>query len=198
MNFKQFYYENVSDFFQVYHGGKKWFATPNSLIPSKKNRKNYGTGIYTTNFLNTARSYAKGSRVVHLLNIDKNYKDIRNVQINVSEAVNFIKNLNGLRKKLQLINQLENYSQRIGKQEISLSILNNIIINNDAAPGILGKQVSDFLASKGADAELISQSGNEFWLLIFNPKIIKNFVIVDPKEEGKEFPFELPNKNPVN
>lgn len=192
MNFKEFYYENVSQTFQVYHGGSKWFTTPTHLIPSKKNRKYYGTGIYTTNFLNTARSYAKGSRVVHLLNIDNNYKDIRKVFINVKEAIDFVKNLNGLRKKEQLVNQLENYSQRVGKQEINLSILNNLIVNNDAAPGILGKKVSEFLVSKGADAELISQSGNEFWLLIFNPKIIKGFSIVDPKKEGKDFPFELP------
>lgn len=199
MNFKQFYSENFSDIFQVYHGGKKWYSRPINLIPSKKNRKNYGTGIYTTNFLNTARNYAKGSRVVHLLDIDKNYKDIRNIQINVNEAIDFIKKLKGLRKKQELINQLDNYLQRVGKQEINLSILNNLIINNDAAPGILGKQVSDFLVSKGADAELINQSGNEFWLLIFNPRIIKNFVIVDPKKEGKEFPFELSEiKNPVN
>jgi hypothetical protein len=199
MKFKQFYYESISDSFQVYHGGKKWYYTPTDLIASKKNRKNYGTGIYTTNFLNTARSYAKGSRVVHLLEIDKNYRDIRQVKIDVNEAVDFIKNLNGLRKKQQLIDQLQHYSEKIGKQEIGLSILNNIIINNDAAPGILGKQVSNFLVSKGADAEFISQSGNEFWLLIFNPKIIKGFAVVDPKKEGKEFPFELPNiKNPVN
>lgn len=202
MNFKDFYYENIenySDTFQVYHGGKKWYYKPTDLLPSKKNRKNYGTGIYTTNFLNTARNYAKGSRVVHLLEIDKNYRDIRYAKIDISEAIDFIKNLNGLRKKGELINQLKYYSERIGKTEIGLSILSNIINNNDAAPGLLGKEVSDFLVSKGADGEYISQSGNEFWFLIFNPKIIKRFSIVDPKKEGKEFPFELPDiKNPLN
>lgn len=202
MKFKEFYNllnEQSEDSFKVYHGGKKWFTVPNQLIASKKDRHNYGVGIYGTNLLRTARNYGKGGRVVHELEIDKNYKDLDNVSIDVEEAVDFVKNLSGLRKKQTIIENLKSYSERVQKQIIPISILHNLIHNYDAAPGLLGKQVSDFLVSKGVDANYIRQSGDEFWLVIFNPRIIKSFRIVDPRKEGNEFPFELPNiKNPLS
>lgn len=177
----------VNNTFQMYHGGKKWYTTPTDLISSKKGRSWYGVGIYTTNFYETARKYGKGPRVVHLLDIDKKYQDLDNVNIAVDEAIKFIKNLRGLRFKSEIVERIKRY-----KDNIPLSILHNNIINTDAAPGLIGKEVSDFLASKGADASYISQSGKEFWLLIFNPRIIKSFKVIDPKNIDNEFPFELP------
>lgn len=200
MNFKDFYYESINtDTFRVYHGGKKWETLPTSMRESIKGRRNYGTGIYTTNFLSTARKYAGGSRVVHLLEIDSNYNDIRNVTIDTEVAVNFIKNLNGLRNKKDLIDSCRNFSERTHQENIPLFVLHNLIINSESAPGKVGKAVTDFLVSLGADGEYVSQSGDEFWLVIYNPKIIKNYKIVDSKKEGKEFPFELPSlKNPYS
>ena len=190
--------EENEDTFKMYHGGKKWFFAPRELLASKKDRHNYGVGIYATNFLHTARMYAKGSRVVHELEIDKNYKELDTVSIDVDEAIDFIKNMSGLRKKDVIIEDLKRFSDRVQKKIIPIAILHNLIHNLDAAPGLLGKKVSDFLVSKGVDANFVSQSGNEFWLVIFNPRIIKSFKIVDPRKEGKEFPFEFPNiKNPV-
>lgn len=200
MNFKDFYSsKSEQNLFKVYHGGKKWVFVPKELIASKKNRHNYGVGIYSTNKLNTARAYGKGSRVVHELTVDKNYKELDDVFIDVGECIDFVKTLNGLRKKQILIKSLQDYSDRIKNTNIPISILHNLIHNYDAAPGLLGKRVSDFLVSKGVDANYVRQSGDEFWFVIFNPKIIKSFRVVDPKQEGKEFPFELSDiKNPVN
>lgn len=181
----------VSNTFQMYHGGKKWYTIPTDLISGKKGKTWYGVGIYTTNFYETARKYGKGSRVVHILDIDKNYKDLDNVNIVLDEAISFIKNLRGLRFKSEIVDRIKKYDDKI-----PLSVLHNNIINSDAAPGELGKEVSDFLSSKGADASYISQSGKEFWLLIFNPRIIKSFNVIDPATIGSKFPFELPRINP--
>lgn len=196
MNFKEFYHlinEDTSNTFKMYHGGKKWYYTPKELLASKKDRHNYGVGIYTTNFLHTARMYAKGSRVVHELQIDKDYHELDTVTINVDEATSFVKNMSGLRNKSDIIESLKRFSERVQKKDIPIAILHNLIHNANAAPGLLGKKVSDFLVSKGVDANYVSQSGNEFWLVIFNPNIIKSFKIVDPRKEGTEFPFEYPN-----
>ena len=178
MNFKEFYNllnEETADTFKMYHGGKKWYFTPKEIIASKKDRHNYGVGIYATNFLYTARMYAKGSRVIHELEIDKNYRELDTVTIDVDEAIDFVKNMSGLRNKADIIESLKRFSERVQKKIIPIAILHNLIHNHDAAPGLLGKKVSDFLVSKGVDANFVSQSGNEFWLVIFNPRIIKSF-----------------------
>src|ERR1039458_2323947 len=56
--------------FQMYHGGKRWSRIPSELYSHKQGRYECGVGIYLTNDYNTARKYAKGSRVVHLVEVD--------------------------------------------------------------------------------------------------------------------------------
>jgi malic enzyme len=75
---------------------------------------------------------------------------------------------------------------------ISADILNNLVVNYEAGAGSAGIQVANYFVSKGVDAHMEPQSGDEFWLVVFNPKILKNVVVVDPKSVSSEFPFMLP------
>lgn len=88
---KELLSEMNDDLFYMYHGGKRWHYIPTDVIPSAKGRYECGVGIYLTNYYETARKYAKGSRVVHIVGIDKNFKDIKDIRIDVNEIVNGVK-----------------------------------------------------------------------------------------------------------
>lgn len=184
--------EEPTNTFQMYHGGKRWSRIPTEIINSRKNRYEAGVGIYFTNDYNTARRYAKGSRVVHLVDIDKNFKRLKDVYIPVTELVEFVKNASGMRHKTELIQSIMRCAERMGKDTLSADVLNNLIVNHEAGAGKAGVLVANFFVSKGADASIENQHGEEFWLVVFNPKIIKKVSVVDPKVVGSDFPFLLP------
>ncbi len=183
----------LTDTFQMYHGGKRWTRIPTEILGSAAGRYEAGAGIYFTNDYMTARKYAKGSRVVHLVEIDKNFKDLDDVYIPLSDVVNFIHTCNGMRHKSEIIESLKRNTERMQTDGIYANILNNLMVNYQAAGGNVGIQVANYFVSKGADAHYESQHGEEFWLVIFNPKIIKKVSVIDPKTVTGAFPYLLPN-----
>jgi hypothetical protein len=155
----------------MYHGGRKWVEDP---YIRKSNKGNYegGNGIYFTNSYLTARSYAKGGGVVHKAKIKRDFKDIKNVNVSIEKMIDFIKSLYRMKHKKEIISDIRNYSDRVNKKDIPLEILNNLIINFEAGSGNIGPQVAEFFVSNGADASMDHHSGDEYWFVVFNPKII--------------------------
>ena len=182
------------DYIFMYHGGKSWYTIPSDISVGTKDRYEHGVGIYTTNCYTTATQYAKGSKVVQKLEIKKNFKDIQDVDVHIDVIRDFITKLKPKNYK-QILRDLEYSSYRKNTKTISLNILNNLIVNNNSGVGKKGTEIVKFYIKHGVDAKYINQSYNEFWILIFNPKIIKSYIKVDPKKWGTDqFPFELPNK----
>lgn len=184
--------ESLDSTFKMYHGGSRWSYLPTDIQPGKTNRYEAGVGIYFTNSYNTARKYAKGGKVVHLVEIDKQFKDIEVVTAPVSKIVEFVKNVPQLSSKNDIIRDINAYATRVGKTEISLSILNNLVVNYQAARGKSGVYIAKFFTECGADAHVQKQSGDEVWLVVFNPKILKSVKIVNPKEINSDSQFILP------
>lgn len=178
--------------FKLYHGGSRWSYLPDDIQPGKKNRYEAGVGIYFTNSYNTARKYAKGNKVVHLVEIDRQFKDIDNVNISIDKITEFVKNVPQLSSKKEIINDLNSYATRVGKKEIPLSILNNLVVNYQAARGSSGVHIAKFFTECGADGHVQKQSGDEIWLVVFNPKILKSVKVVNPKEINSDSQFMLP------
>jgi protein associated with RNAse G/E len=179
--------------FQMYHGGKRWSVIPSELYSHKQGRYECGVGIYLTNDYNTARKYAKGSRVVHLVDIDKNFKELGDIKIPLTDILEFVKNLSGLKHKSEIITALTNNAIRMNTDYVRGDILNNLIVNYEAGSGNVGIKISNYFVSKGADAKFELQSGDEYWLVIFNPNIIKKVTVVDASKVDSNFPFVLPN-----
>lgn len=177
MNFKQFIQNE--DTFQMYHGGVQWFGIPKELIPSRKNRYEYGVGIYTTNNYQTASQYAKGSRIVQILDINKNYTDIKNVKIPLKDTINFLSSIR-LKNRAKIIEDLKFNAERMKSELIDAEIINNLMVNHEAGAGPAGVAVSQFLVRNGVDASLERKSGDEYYLIIFNPNIIRKVQKVDP------------------
>lgn len=180
------------DTFQMYHGGKRWSRIPTEFLGSAKGKYEAGPGIYFTNSYETARRYAKGSRVVHLVDIDKNFKDIDSVSIPLTDIVDFVKTCRGMKHKSEIIDALNRNAERMKRDIISADTLNNLVVNYEAGAGNAGIQIANYFVSKGIDAHMEPQSGDEFWLVVFNPKILKNVTVVDPRTVSSDFPFMLP------
>ena len=183
--------ENTSTF-QMYHGGVKWTRIPREILGSKKNRYEGGVGIYFTNVYNTAREYARGSNVVHLVDIDKNFKDIKKVDLKLDDVVGFVKNCRGMKNKNSIIEYLRDSAARRNVDFVGASVLNNLIVNHESGAGKVGIEVAKYFISKGIDASMDRRSGDEFWLVVFNPYIIKKVQIINPKTITSDFKFVLP------
>lgn len=172
--------EIQSGTFQMYHGGSKWSGEPE--IRPTKGRYEGGTGIYFTTNYETARKYAKGSNVVQIVDIASSFTDLKTVKVDIDSIFEFLDSLGGLKKRKELKSDIQRFADRIQKKEIPLTVLNNLIINWEAGSGEIGKEVARFFVSNGADAVIDDQSGDEQWLIVFNPKIIKNYKVTNPKE----------------
>lgn len=171
--------EVTGDTFQMYHGGNKWI-TPPEIRPSKNGRYEGGVGIYLTNDYDRARKYAKGSNVVQIVDVDKNFKDLKDTKVPLEKIIEFLNSVHGLKKRKEIINDLQRVASRTGN-DIRLTTLNNLIVNWQSGSGDVGIQLKDFFVQNGADANLQDQSGDEYWLVVFNPKIIKKYSVVDSK-----------------
>ena len=176
----------------MYHGGTKWTRIPQEIIGSKKNRYEGGVGIYFTNFYNTARNYARGSNVVHLADIDKNFIDITKVSLKTKDVVEFVSKCNGMRHKSNIIADLKNNSSKKNVDFVDADVLNNLIVNYEAGAGKVGIEVAKYFVSNGIDGALTRHSGDEYWMVVFNPHIIKKIQIINPKRVNSDFDFILP------
>ena len=178
--------------FQMYHGGKRWSRIPSEIYPSKRGRYEVGVGIYFTNSYETARRYAKGSRVVHIVDIDRNFKELDKVNIPLSDVIGFLKGLGGLKHRSDIIDSINKNSARMQTDYISADILNNLIVNYEAGAGSVGVKIANYFVSKGIDAHIEDQSGDEYWLVVYNPNIIKKVSVVNATQVSSNFAFMLP------
>jgi hypothetical protein len=197
-DFKPQLKETIDSTFKMYHGGSRWSYLPDDIQPGKKNHYEAGVGIYFTNSYNTARKYAKGNKVVHLVEIDKQFKDIDNVRVAVEKITDFVKKVPQLSSKKNIIDDITSYSSRVGKTEIPLSVLNNLVVNYQAARGKSGVYIAKFFSENGADGHVQRQSGDEIWLVVFNPKILKSVKVVNPKEINSDSQFMLPSTSSLD
>lgn len=166
-----------SNYIEMYHGGNKWYSEP-ELRPPSKGRYEFGPGIYFTNNYETAKKYARGSNVVQLVKIDRNFKDMKSVSLEMNAVLDFLKNNIPPKNRKNIQADIIRYSERSGKTSIPLTVINNLIVNWESGAGQIGIEIANFYAQSGADAVVESRSGDEQWMVIFNPKIIKKYEIV--------------------
>lgn len=166
-------YEEIrsSNYIEMYHGGMRWIEHP-EIRKAKKGNYEAGNGIYFTNSYLTAKKYAKGGRVVQKVKINKNFKDITDVYVDLKELIDFVNSIPRMKRKKEIINDLTRNAERRNSNTISLDILNNLIVNHEAGSGNIGPIIANYFVQKGADASVERQSGKEFWIVVFNPKII--------------------------
>lgn len=173
-------FESVSDsdVFQMYHGGMRMEVVPDSIRGARQGKYESGIGINFTNSFETAKKYAGGSRVVHLVDIDKNIVTLEDTFIDMEEAIDFIKGLKRLKHREKIIDGIRQTKYRKDPSNIYASVLNNLFINYEAGAGKVGLDLVNFFLSKGIDGTFTDKSGNEVWFVLFNLQKIKRIQIM--------------------
>lgn len=164
-------YEDV----ELYHGGKYLEYSYYDMIPSKTNRWEYGPGLYLTNNADLAEKYAKGSRKLYKIIITSG-TNIKNVKCKKSEMIDFINDYAIKSKRKPMINFINKYDT----DEIPISILVNLCINDKALNPKQAIELRKFLVSHGVDYSIDTYSfnNNTKIIVVYNPKIIKKVQIV--------------------
>ena len=168
-----------SDYIKLYHGGKKWSKWNAEVSAPKKGRYEAGAGIYTTTYYETAQKYARGSNVVSIVYIDKDITLADNVNLPIEDLVNFVKLYIGPKNRKQFLSNIEDSYQRM--KRFPASHLLNLSVNFEIG-GKQAMEVMKFVVEHGVDASLQKMSGDEEWLVIHNPTIIKKVVHTTPKD----------------
>jgi hypothetical protein len=183
-----------SNTFSMYHGGKRWLTKPTEILPSKLKRSWGGVGIYTTNSKETARKYAKGGRAIHLLQISSKAKDISSIKIPSSNAIEFIQNVRGLKRRKEFISAIL-YSQEVKESGmISLEVINNLATYFEILSGNVGLEFNKFMVKNGGQISVTSQSGKEYWILILDTSVIVNYSVLTSKEQDEHpWMLDIPN-----
>lgn len=179
----------MTELIKMWHGGKFDEYETISIKSTRTGKAQNGPGIYTTNDLNTANDYAKGSRSIYYMGIDPNMNLLEKSTIKYDDAVAFVKNSYGLKKKKDILNDLEENRNRYEKTDInnndliSANVLLNLMVNYDVCKGEHGVNLTKFYVDNKIDASIMNGSNSgEGWILIFNPEIIKERKMFSKKE----------------
>lgn len=169
----------------TWHGGHRWEGSP-EIRPSKKGQYECGPGIYSTTSLNTAAKYSKGGGRIIQFTIDPDITWLEDVKIPFDDAVTFVKNSSHIGKRRvlhdDLLRSYELRDQIRFEGMLPLTFLVNLAVNNNCLSGKASPELAEFLVSSGAQASLHRSSGDEDWVIIFDPKAIISFEVKSSKE----------------
>lgn len=169
----------------TWHGGHKWEGAP-EIRASKKGQYECGPGIYSTTNLNTASRYSKGGGRIIQFTIDPEITWLEDVKVPFDDAMTFVKKSNHIGKRrilqddLQRSYELRDHIRFEGM--LPLSILVNLAVNNNCLSGKASPELAEFLTASGAQASLHRSSGDEDWVIVFDPKAITNYDIKSSKD----------------
>ena len=191
-SFSEFLIENTNTY-QFYHGGNLDITTQGTLSPSdltkvpKSKRIEYGPGLYLTTSSQVVEKYAKGSRKVYLLSVQKG-NDISKVKIDF-DKIDELSSTIGKSKTKLLKNKLEERFVENGK--VPAYVVLNILLNESLLKTEKARKgIKDFLVASGVDYELHQSpfGWGESMMVLFNLSLIKNAKVIDRKEVVKDLP----------
>lgn len=182
----------MTDLIKMWHGGKFDEYEEIQIKHSRTGKTFNGPGIYTTNDLNTASDYAKGGRSIYYMGIDPNMNLLENSKVPYQEVIDFVENSSGMRHKKEILSDLDKNYERMkeknGEGIIDANVLLNLMVNYDVCKGEHGPNLANFYKEKNIQASLMKgKNGGEEWLLIFDPKVIKEKRVFSKKELSKDW-----------
>ena len=168
-----------------WHGGNL-----ENHIQVRTGKWEYGPGLYLTTNYDTAKNFAKGSRKLYMITVERGV-DIRDVSISTDEIRKFVKSyIIGAKRKEFLISVERHNKNGVIKAEIFL----NIIINNDAVKNTNTEDLKNFFVNNGIDYLIVDNAygWGEKMMVLFNMDKIKNKVIIKPSDKIET--YELPTE----
>lgn len=175
----------------LWHGGN--LDVYKDTTAHRGGRWEHGPGLYLTTHYNTANKYAKGSRKLYRIVVQKG-NDLYDSKLDLEPVKDFIDTyvFKALRK--DILARLKKY----GSTQVPAEIFLNVMI--DGKPGGEGyairstdtDKLRQFLVSQGIDYAIVDNAfgWHERMLVLFNMDKIKSKQVVSPKEKLEE--FDLP------
>jgi hypothetical protein len=171
-----------------WHGGNLDEYT--DAIAQKNGRYEFGAGLYLTTSYEVVKRYARGSRKLYLITVEKGL-DIDDAFLDLEKATSFI-NSYVLGAKRKVI--LQYLSKYIEDGKVPASIFNNIILNHKAIQSTKTKDLRNFLVDNGIDYEMVDNAFGfgEKMLVLYNMKKIVD--VKQVKSKDKIEVFDLPKQ----
>jgi hypothetical protein len=173
-----------------WHGGN--LNDYDQPMKHKKGRHEYGPGLYATTHYDTAKKYAKGSRKLYLLEIEKG-NELTKSTLPFEVAEKFINSNVTKSKRNEVLERLSKYNKN---NQVPANIFSNIILNSDALKSSKMNLLREFLVNNGIDYEMVNSpfGWNEIMIVLYNISKISNVKQVTPKDKIKIYDIEDINK----
>lgn len=164
----------------LYHGGKDLELNYRENKPAKKGRWEFGCGLYLTNHLEEALTFAKGKNQLYQVELDlTTAQEITNVRIPEQDVYDFINKYVKASVRSELTERIKERNVVAGL--VRASILNNLLIISEGLTPSNSINFTDFLVDHGADYSISSFAGflDSQVLVVFNRELITSVSIKD-------------------
>jgi hypothetical protein len=170
-----------------WHGGRLDDAYSDT-ISHKKGRWEFGPGLYLTTNYYTVQKYAKGSRKLYMITIEKG-NNAGDVELPFDVVQQFIDRYVVGAKKKEIKFAVERYSE---KQTVDAQVFINIIVNHNAIKNSDTFKLREFLVNNGVDYSIVDNAfgWGERMMVLFNMRKIVDKKVVTPKD--KVDTYDLP------
>lgn len=153
----------------VYTGSQVWEGRP-TIGPAPAKRMQHGPGLYFTTSLLTARRYGKGSRTVLRVEIDPRITWLEEAIVPLDVLLGWVEHQRGLKNKDAILTDLvERAGRGLPPGQARASALVYLLVNYGSLSGCRGPELAEFLVSLGIHASHVSASGDEEWVVLFDP-----------------------------
>ncbi len=181
--------ESTNESISLWHGGRLKDAY-NSTQSHASGRWEFGPGLYLTSKYEVAKKYAKGSRKLYQVEIEKG-NEIRDVDIPIRNVEDFITRSVISKKRSEIRSRLDKY---ITKDKVPAHVFLNILIDEDAVAKRNTNTLREFLVVNGIDYVIDSNTygWGEMMLVLFNMEKMIGQEVVSPKADIDV--YDLPQK----
>ena len=167
-----------------WHGGN---LDDISIKGNRSGRSAYGSGLYLAKSYNDAIKYAKGSRKLYRVVVEKG-TDIKDVKLDIDAINSFMDKYISKAKQKEIKSYID---KNIEHDKIDASIFNNLIINYKAISNKNQKELIHFLVNNGIDYEYHGRAGyfHGDIMTLFNIHKIVDITRVTSKDKIEDFEF---------
>lgn len=182
---------NIPNTMNFWHGGN--LNEFNDVISQKNGRYEFGPGLYLITHHDTAMKYAKGSRKLYLISVEKGV-DLSDAMLDINAVMEFIKTFVVTSMKKVVIERLQRF---ITDNKIKAYNFNVIMLNEKAIKPSNTKFLRQFYIDNGIDYELVDNpfGWGETMMVLYNMEKIVNAMIIKPSDRFKNYDLSNETEN---